>query len=184
MCLFVFICNKWWYFWSSQAKCLSKLHLATPPPNPHPPRWKKKNAGGFQLFFFQNRPFLRKHSNERSKGTIDSFFNLKTLKDQDNCWFTWNDDIQKYIGCLKEQQKLKQAEPCLHKLQFWQVILSFPFFFESFECFTPKIRESPKPLHPGKLTFWTQQWRFGSDNFPFQCKVIFSFQLLIFRGVT
>ena len=36
----------------------------------------------------------------------------------------------------------------------------------------------------GKLRFWTQKWRFASDDVPFQTGDFFRFQTLIFQGVT
>jgi len=41
---------------------------------------------------------------------------------------------------------------------------------------------SPEKVYPGKLTFWTQKWRWMEDDFLFNL-VIFRFNMLIFRHV-
>ena len=39
-------------------------------------------------------------------------------------------------------------------------------------------------VHPGRLTFWTQKWRFGSGDWTFQFGDLTRFQPLMFRGVS
>ena len=42
-------------------------------------------------------------------------------------------------------------------------------------CWDSRKKCSKKPIHPGKRTFWSPKWKFGSNDFPFHFGVTFKF---------
>ena len=87
------------------------------------------------------------------------------------CWIpeigtVWTDEaLAPVFSCTQ-----KTVKTCLVQFSMLRVYLS--------EHCLPK-----NALHPGKLTFWTETWRFGSDDFPFQIGCFSSFQPHIFPRV-